>query len=149
MRAFDNLVAIGYGFINDTHEGDSVLRQVDLEYRNHTYCQSIYWNGRFQQDTGTQICANAKNKSICIGDSGGPLMTVERGVTYTVGLTSWVINCHNNRLNPVDIHGPSCHSTKSMSLETENFKHLTTDTERNISKPMLISGNDIDQSDDK
>lgn len=95
MRVFSKLMASGYGFISDDESGDSILREVELEYRNHTYCKSIYWNADFDQKTGTQICANAQDKSICVGDSGGPLMATVDGLVYTVGLTSWIINCHD------------------------------------------------------
>ncbi|XP_060807688.1 phenoloxidase-activating enzyme-like [Amyelois transitella] len=70
------LVAAGWGEYNVTMKRSNLKLQVTLPLVDRQTCQRAYSvRGRRTNITRKQICAGGvKDKDICIGDSGGPLM---------------------------------------------------------------------------
>lgn len=80
-----HLTAIGFGYAGTRYPDR--LMQADLIYRND-YCNNIY-PASYDYSDDTNICANAKNKTICFGDSGGPLLAYHNSKNHVVGISSY------------------------------------------------------------
>ncbi|CAF0922670.1 unnamed protein product [Adineta ricciae] len=83
----DNLVATGWGAMESANRTrPSVLQQVRLQFvpQRHSLCQPLVsFNGSYRPG---QMCAGFPPKSVCFGDSGGPLI---RSITHPNGKTYW------------------------------------------------------------
>ncbi|XP_059474617.1 trypsin-1-like, partial [Neocloeon triangulifer] len=81
---------IGWGRIANGGSLSTALKEVVIEIRDQTLCQSVY-NGIGYDVYPGQICADVPegNLGSCNGDSGGPLLV--DGVV--VGLVSWASGC--------------------------------------------------------
>ena len=86
------LIATGYGYNGTTTLGQlqgssqRILQEVELRAYSQRMCER-YW-GRYKPNI--QICAGTTDKSVCAGDSGGPLSTSMNGRSYQVGIASFV-----------------------------------------------------------
>ena len=82
----DAVVTIGYGATSEGGSQSSVLREVTINYVDHSTCNGASsYAGEI--DEATMICAGVDGggKDSCQGDSGGPLLM---GNTM-VGIVSW------------------------------------------------------------
>ncbi|XP_012386524.2 mannan-binding lectin serine protease 1 isoform X3 [Dasypus novemcinctus] len=72
------------------------LMEIEIPIVDHRTCQEAYASLK-KKVTGDMICAGEKEggKDACAGDSGGPMMTLdrERGQWYLVGTVSWGEDC--------------------------------------------------------
>ena len=90
----------------------SYLRETELKIIENHVCESRKgdyrkWNKttnqcEVQKDksykgqiTEEHICAEAKDKNTCFGDSGGPLTVKKFGVHYLAGVTNWGWGCNS------------------------------------------------------
>ncbi|XP_055916953.1 trypsin-1-like [Eupeodes corollae] len=93
-RSPDNAEAIicGWGvhqeYADTTDLGKKSLRAVTLRVVNRRACQLAYRNFRNDEN---QMCAAARNKDNCQGDSGGGLLAKSR--REMIGISSWGDGC--------------------------------------------------------
>ncbi|GKZ00587.1 hypothetical protein MPSEU_001010900 [Mayamaea pseudoterrestris] len=101
------LTVIGFGATNQQGTAYSkTLREVNISYVADAKCVSSY-RRRPYVDSATMLCAGAKGKDSCSGDSGGPLMNQDG---QQVGVVSW-----GSRLCADDRH-PGVYSRVSSSF---------------------------------
>lgn len=84
----------GWGVADDGYSSE-VLHKADLPVVNQDDCFKVYAQLGFPI-TETMTCAgfNAGGVDACTGDSGGPLMTVDkRGNPVQIGIISWGVGC--------------------------------------------------------
>jgi secreted trypsin-like serine protease len=93
--------AVGWGHTASQREISPVLRRVWLRIGAASDCASSppfnttdsWWSQAYHG----LLCAKGPNKSICKGDSGGPLLYVDNGGHYLqVGLSSFSEGCAQN-----------------------------------------------------
>jgi len=101
-KDYENTAVTAAGWGKD-ESGDSqnILQQVDLTTISNSHCNNILKQLGFKElrTTKNMICADGHYKSICIGDSGGPLMVKGRE-NIVIGVTSWVPTKNCNENNP-------------------------------------------------
>ncbi|WP_026973085.1 S1 family peptidase [Aliagarivorans marinus] len=82
----DKLTAIGFGSTTGREDftSPSALMQIDAPLISNQECSLVA-----NQVTDTMVCTLDESKSICAGDSGGPLLWGEPGSYHVVGISSW------------------------------------------------------------
>ena len=66
----------------------NTLKFASLKVLENSHCNSV--NSKYQNVTDTMLCAASKLKSICQGDTGGPLVCQHgNGRWYLEGVSSW------------------------------------------------------------
>lgn len=101
LRSGTPVKAVGYGTI-DGKTLSPELKQVDLRLSSLAECRKHYkkilqeMSPEEAQEAASnpfpnnsQICTYEKNRGICGGDSGGPLIAFENGRRVIIGVTSW------------------------------------------------------------
>lgn len=75
-----NAFVAGWGLIQYGTKNTHILHEIQVPIVQNNVCQSVYTN---QIDHGI-ICAGGDGKDVCLGDSGGPLMTAKiiKGIVY-------------------------------------------------------------------
>jgi len=83
----------GWGTTSSGGSASNVLREVDVEVKSNTQCQSSYGSSSIRD---TMLCAGSRGKDSCQGDSGGPLVFKDGGNNYDqIGVVSWGYGCAN------------------------------------------------------
>ena len=92
-------VVIGWGAI-DNHDKATVdtLREAILPIESVSSCNRKYSDTNVNIGND-QICAGLGNKDTCEGDSGGPMLSLERdGSRWSIiGITSFGVDCADTR----------------------------------------------------
>ncbi|KAF9931885.1 hypothetical protein BGZ75_004795 [Mortierella antarctica] len=78
------IMAAGFGDVDNNGTETDVLRKVELTVEDKTVCLAHY--PTFLNDT--QFCTRDTPQSVCVGDSGGPLLVGANENTTIVGITS-------------------------------------------------------------
>lgn len=86
--------AAGFGIIRQNARLSKVVRQVDLELRSVRMCRRRFspaiWNSIKRTEVLCGVDAANEGRSICGGDSGGPLfLTLEDGNILQIGISSF------------------------------------------------------------
>merc|ERR1712112_496303 len=84
--AGDLATATGWGKLSWEGSNPDVLQEVNVTVTTNTECNNA-WKGGI---TANMICATDYGKSVCNGDSGGPLMVPENGRQTVIGISSFV-----------------------------------------------------------
>ena len=63
-----------------------ILQWIDMQCITNEECKKTW---RLQTLTSRQQCAEVDNGTSCMGDSGGPLTTMENGKKVLLGNVSW------------------------------------------------------------
>jgi secreted trypsin-like serine protease len=89
--------AVGWGLRREYgYQPSDNLREVDVPIVSDRACARAY--GHDVVTTSTEICAGAKGRDTCAGDSGGPLLVWdEAGTPFQVGITSFGHGCARAR----------------------------------------------------
>jgi len=90
LQSFSNLMAVGWGKTGYEGPTSDVLLEAAVTEVLIPQCQRKYGTKRV---TPTHVCTQDAGKSVCMGDSGGPLLTQQNGVWYDIGIVSWGIKC--------------------------------------------------------
>lgn len=96
--------AVGWGvYVNDgLSKPSTILRSVNLEVLNKQSCEPRIPQG-YMGLSDTHICGFAYGKSICSGDSGGPLtVKTSSGSHYLAGITSGAYPLFGSDGKPID-----------------------------------------------
>lgn len=89
VRGGETVTAIGWGMTQSAERSFSATPvKVDLSVMDTPMCQARPGYGPQRVD-GTVICAAREGKKTCRGDSGGPVVRTQGGVSQLVGLVSW------------------------------------------------------------
>ncbi|XP_037092372.1 transmembrane protease serine 9-like isoform X4 [Pollicipes pollicipes] len=89
-----NLVTVaGWGTLSEAGRQPDKLQKVDLKVWKNAECAASYGSSAPGGIISSMLCASRDGKDSCSGDSGGPLMIVEGGLVYQVGVVSWGIGC--------------------------------------------------------
>ncbi|XP_042144918.1 plasma kallikrein-like [Ixodes scapularis] len=96
-QQFPNLTCVGSGWGSLVQNGpdSTILQKVDLPTVPHDICKQNYANSNPVIEE-TMICAGYEEggKSMCNGDSGGPLMCPrDDGLYVLAGTVSWTVVC--------------------------------------------------------
>ncbi|XP_037092371.1 serine proteinase stubble-like isoform X3 [Pollicipes pollicipes] len=83
----------GWGTLADGAPQPDKLQKVRLKVWKNADCDSSYGTLAPGGIIRSMLCASRDGKDACSGDSGGPLMIVEGGLVYQVGVVSWGIGC--------------------------------------------------------
>ena len=90
FNSFNNFFAAGWGLVNQNSYYGPVLTpatclmEAELTPRHWLSCQTIFG---MHLPTSQLLCAGGAS-NVCMGDSGGPLMSRQFGRVYEAGLTS-------------------------------------------------------------
>ena len=96
LRSGDSLTTIGFGAeAYEAESASSALQEIKIRYMTNTQCKATGYDPSWI--TESMLCAGAPNKDSCQGDSGGPLLKIGSNVDTLVGVTSWGIECANER----------------------------------------------------
>lgn len=87
----------GWGSLREGGRQPNVLMKVSIKVWKNSDCSATYGRQAPGGIISSMMCAGRKGKDSCSGDSGGPLMVVEGGVVYQVGVVSWGIGCGKAR----------------------------------------------------
>ena len=101
-------IAVGWGTKRENGGAISeVLREVEVPIVSDADCRAAYReSGRF--DAAHLICAGAKGRDSCTGDSGGPLyVRAGDGALLQVGVTSFGRGCARKRFPGVYVEVPA------------------------------------------
>lgn len=87
QATFGNVVASGWG---QTSQGSisAILQSVTVQVVSQESCQQAYGSSGFRIFS-SMLCAAARNRDSCAGDSGGPLRAEDGN--YLAGIVSWGI----------------------------------------------------------
>ncbi|KAG0444616.1 hypothetical protein HPB47_013590 [Ixodes persulcatus] len=94
-QQFPNLTCVGSGWGSLGGPDSTILQKVDLPTVPHDICKENYANSNPVIEE-TMICAGYEEggKSMCNGDSGGPLMCPrDDGLYVLAGTVSWTVVC--------------------------------------------------------
>lgn len=81
----DYVVVSGWGNTSNRGSASNVLKEASLPIINNSQCEN---------SPGHVICGGGSyNLSACNGDSGGPFVARQNGISYSIGSVSWGINC--------------------------------------------------------
>ncbi|XP_046643356.1 mast cell protease 4-like [Daphnia pulicaria] len=83
------VTAVGWGYTSSTGPGSSTLKQVSFRIGTNDECKN-FWGVRYNHEF--QLCGVVPGKSVCSGDSGGPIVRYSSAYqTYSqVGISSFV-----------------------------------------------------------
>ena len=93
FSSFNNLFAAGWGLVNQNSVSGPVLTpatclmEAELTLRPWIACETIFGMNPWTGATSQLLCAGGAS-NVCMGDSGGPLMSRQFGRVYEAGLTS-------------------------------------------------------------
>ena len=94
------LTALGMGVSSNQ------LRRLDMEFVSTSNCQSDYNSNSIIRGNGIHLCGQARDKGMCLGDSGSPLMDDDDPSTAVqVGITSFTYGECGDRDIP-DVFAP-------------------------------------------
>ncbi|KAK2713943.1 venom protease-like [Artemia franciscana] len=82
-------VVVGYGKPKFTEPATGRLKEIKLPVVSLSECQ-LFYHSRIDDNV---ICAGKGHKAVCHGDSGGPLMTLEKGRYFLAGVVSYGVEC--------------------------------------------------------
>lgn len=100
---------IGWGAMSENATfGSDELREVDVPIVSDRSCAEVYRQTAGFFDRPNSICAGAKGKDSCAGDSGGPLIVDNgSGSPLLVGVTSYGRGCGRKRYPGVYVEVPA------------------------------------------
>merc|ERR1712112_572271 len=82
--------ATGWGITSWGGREPDVLQEVNVTVTTNTECNNAWKIVPNVDITANMICATDYGKSVCKGDSGGPLMVPENGRQTVIGISSFV-----------------------------------------------------------
>ncbi|KAK6636278.1 hypothetical protein RUM43_009937 [Polyplax serrata] len=91
-----NVTAMGWGIYTDGDEDERspVLLHLNRTVISNDECYKLMEPNKQGMLGPRNICINGTEKSgLCFADSGSPLLYVEDGKQYTVGIVSWGVPC--------------------------------------------------------
>ena len=94
MRAGDKVYVAGWGdTLDESVQSPNILREVDVQYVDRAACQNL--GGAYAKISVDAICAGYSDggKDSCHGDSGGPLIANDNGMSKLLGVVSWGSGC--------------------------------------------------------
>ena len=93
---FDSLLVAGWGRVSENGPRSPVLLETEIIEMPLSECQKLLGTKKI---TEGHICAGDDKRDACSGDSGGPLLTTDKstGRVYTVGVTSWGVECAHSK----------------------------------------------------
>lgn len=95
-----NLTILGWGAFIAGGQGTTLLQETEVNYISNTECSTIFsplfGNASIQDN---MLCASARGKDACKGDSGGPVVIKceDSRADVQVGIISWGISCASPR----------------------------------------------------
>ncbi|KAI1305287.1 Coagulation factor XI [Halotydeus destructor] len=87
---FDSLTVTGWGRTSENGRRSLFLLEAQVPETPLDQCSKLLGPKKITSD---HICAGSSERDACVGDSGGPLTTVQDGRHYIVGLVSWGVTC--------------------------------------------------------
>ncbi|KAK6640431.1 hypothetical protein RUM44_012125 [Polyplax serrata] len=86
------VTAMGWGQ-SEISSFSPVLMHLNKTTMTNTDCNRILNSMLLQAGPGNICFSGEKNYGVCFGDSGSPLLYVDDGKQYTVGIVSWGVPC--------------------------------------------------------
>lgn len=84
---------VGWGLTSDTGPRPPVLQEITFKVWSNKDCSDIYGSMAPGGITSHMLCAGQKGQDSCMGDSGGPMVTLSGDHYEQIGIVSWGIAC--------------------------------------------------------
>ncbi|RNA07973.1 plasma kallikrein [Brachionus plicatilis] len=82
--------ATGWGYLEFQGKTSNILMEMQSKILNDSMCEQRYINLNLPKfNSLVNVCAGGNSKSICIADSGGPLVVNVSGKWQLAGISSW------------------------------------------------------------
>jgi len=96
-------IAMGYGATAPGKNGQlaEAIRHVQLQVQSTEKCRTYPFEAYQRYVTDDMICTYTAGKSICVADSGGPLVFEKNGRLTQVGVISWGMTCAGKNMPAV------------------------------------------------
>ncbi|KAK6640427.1 hypothetical protein RUM44_012122 [Polyplax serrata] len=87
------VTAMGWGRTGEHKPASTLLLHLNKTVMSNSECKERMGPGHGTIGEGNICFSGEPNYGVCFGDSGGPLLYVDNGKKYTVGVVSWGIPC--------------------------------------------------------
>jgi len=84
---------VGWGLMSDVGPRPPSLQEITFKVWSNSECSNIYGSMAPGGITDHMLCAGQQGQDSCMGDSGGPMVTLSGDQYEQIGIVSWGIAC--------------------------------------------------------
>jgi len=84
---------VGWGLMSDVGPRPPSLQEITFKVWSNSDCSNTYGSTAPGGITDHMLCAGQQGQDSCMGDSGGPMVSLANGRYEQIGIVSWGIAC--------------------------------------------------------